>query len=168
MTENPFSPPMYAAASSPGGVSGFNKGWIITDLVFCVLRVPLVLLGIVGMISLGAGSPLIPAVVAEVLSGLGICLFGIVGNTLLLMRKPAGVPLAWLALLSVLLSVLVGIWQLSIQMAPVTDNAHRLGMMIGAAFVFVLRVGLNVVYAAVVVRVKNNLATQQPWPANWA
>jgi len=38
--------------------SGFEKGWLITDLVFCSLRVILVIMGLIGFAAMKIEDPL--------------------------------------------------------------------------------------------------------------
>jgi hypothetical protein len=153
---NPYDPPVHAPSRPT--TKGFAKGWIITDLVFCSLRLIAGLLGVVGASQIPSDNPLAPTIMFEILTAMGIACFGIPANILLLNGRRLGVALAWTALLFTALSLGVSAWQMSIQMEIVADQATRFGMMVGAGIVFVIRLGLNITYATVVYKAAGRLA----------
>ena len=157
---NPYDPPVHAPSRPT--TKGFSKGWIITDLVFCSLRLIAALLGMVGASQIPDDNPLAPTFMFEVLAAMGIACFGIPANILILNGRRLGVALAWASLLFTALSLGVSVWQMSIKIELLPDQATRFGMMIGAGIVFVIRIGLNITYASVVHKAASRLAAVPP------
>lgn len=157
---NPYDPPIHAPSRPK--TKGFAKGWIITDLVFCGLRLMAGLLGMVGLSQIPDDSPIAPTATLEVFTALCTACFGIPANILLLNGRRLGVALAWTSLLFTALSLGVSVWQINIQMELMPDQATRVGMMIGGTIVLVIRLGLNITYAAVVHKAAGHLAAVPP------
>jgi hypothetical protein len=145
---NPYDPPENAPVRAK--TSGFAKGWVITDLVFCGLRLMAALLGLVGASQIPDSNPIAPTIAYEVIAGMGIACLGIPANILLLNGRRLGVTLAWVSLLFTALSIGVSLWQIGIQMDQVSDQAARAGMAGGVIVVIIIRLGLNITYAVVV------------------
>jgi hypothetical protein len=124
----------------------------IVDLVFSVLRMPLVGMGILGLMAAGS-VPLIAQTGAfEVGTGVVIVLFGILANIALLYKQRWGLMLAWVKVVAGLGSVAVGWWQLSLMLGQFPEGSpQRVGAIIGGGFVGVLRIGLLGLYAAALV-----------------
>jgi hypothetical protein len=160
----------YAPPSAPSRVSrdaetseysGFTRGWIITDLVFACIRVPLGLLAILGMTLLPDGSPLHAAALAVVATTVGIAVFGILGNTLLLLRKPAGVTFGFVDLTFSALGIAAGLWDGILRLgepAEAAESARRHGMEVGLVLAVIVRVALNVCYAIALNQAAKTLA----------
>lgn len=158
--------PYEAPGTTPAGQlpTGFAKGWIITDLVFCSLKVVGVGLACYGASQLPADHPLRPTVFAEIAAGAGIALFGIPANILMLRGRRLGVTLAWVTLAFTAFSLAVSVWQASIQMLVAKDQVSRIGMMTGAGVMLLIRAAINVAYVLVVRSTAARLA-QVPAPA---
>ncbi|NQU20205.1 MAG: hypothetical protein HQ567_02910 [Candidatus Nealsonbacteria bacterium] len=146
---------------------GFVKGFIITDLVLCSLRAIAVLVGIFGYLAIqqNANMPGVPAVVAEtalyeVLSGLGIVVFGFIAGIMILCKKPAGVIFGYPALLFTLASTAVGIWQSSamIEAAP-AGTPEAAGMLVGLVVAVLFRVVLAILYFVALLMASKALAS---------
>ena len=159
---NPYASPFGGqAARWPGqpnaGLPIFAKVMFIIDLVFCGLRIPIVLIGIVGYGSLlQAKDPLLPTALGEIVSGLGIALFGIAGDVLALLRKPWAVWLCCLALLSTFASLGVALWQVTIQGSNFpAGSPQRMGFYIGVGFVLIIRLTIIALYSAALVQFAN-------------
>lgn len=141
-----------------GDYSGFVKAFIIMDLIFCLIRIPLVLFGVIGMMSKEVDlGPLKNSAVFEVGTGIAMALLGLIANGLLLMRNPMGVVFGWMALVATGGSILVGIWQVSIQLGMAPDEATKIGMMVGGGMAVLIRVGLNAGYAMALTKVPEEL-----------
>jgi hypothetical protein len=132
------------------------------DLGFCLIRVLLVLLGIVGLIMMKTEDPLYQTGGLELVTGVGIVLFGIPANILLLLRKPAGVPLGYLNILFTGLSMLVGIFQGNALFGKAGDGAEAAGMVVGLGVVLVIRLTLLIVYGAALSQAKKYFAAAGP------
>lgn len=174
---SPFNP--YLAPQAPSGEAAaywvvpmpptFAKVMFIIDLVLCSIRLLLVLIGIVGAVGLiEQNDPLAPTVLFELATGAGIVLFGIPGNILLLLRKPWAVALGWLALVSTVASLGVGVWQLEIILDRVPPGGPERAVAAVAAVVTVLaRLFLIALYGAALWLfsswAKRQTAAAQPW-----
>jgi len=136
---------------------GFLKGWLITDLVFCACRVVLVLLAVIGGFMMEKDNPLAKTVWMEIASGVGIAVFGLSADILLLCRKGAGVALAVAALVFTFLNVGVGVYQLTIPHSLHSETLARIGMFIGGGLMLACRLAFNAVYVVVIVQVRRLL-----------
>lgn len=137
------STPGYADYNQPSPLPTFVKVVAIIDLVFCGIRLLLVPLSIYGMTIIDPGDPLYPTAVFEVLTLLGISLFGIPGNALILMGKPIGILLVALAIVATIGSIGVGFWQLPIMLDEFPQGSpERTGGVIGGVVVALIRVGI--------------------------
>ena len=150
---NPYASPEAVsamAASDRLPLPTYSKVVIIADLVLCSLRGLLVVLSIVGYLALQQEeSPMLASVVGEILTGVGIAIFGITGNALLLARKRWAVALGYLAALFALGSVGVGLWQLAFVLDQFpAGSPQRIGAMIGGGFVAAVRVLIIGLYVA--------------------
>lgn len=166
---NPFSSP--TAGNFPGQPSShhgkrsfpkFPLVMFIIGIVLCGLRLIMVLLGIVGFFAIPADDPLKPTVVAEVATGAGIAIFGLLGYTMMLMRKRVGIPLFWICFVSVLGSVIVGAIQLSLIVdAQNFQGPERIGAWVGGGIVIVIRLGIIVAMAVAVMQFSNWLKVEE-------
>jgi hypothetical protein len=160
---NPYSAPRDPAALSPWGAPSapsslptFVKVVAIMDLVLCVIRLLLALLGIAGyMVLKQQNSPMAGAAVAEIATGFGISFFGIPAASLILIRKPWAAALLAICVLFTLASIGVGLWQVTIQLSlqgaqfP-PGSPQRIGFFIGAGGVTVFRLAVLALYVAAV------------------
>ncbi len=76
--------------------------------------------------------------------------FGLSGDLLLLLQKTWAMGLAWLAVLSTLGAVSVGMWTLALlaeQMAG-NDQAHQIGYWVGGSITGFIRLGILATYIA--------------------
>jgi hypothetical protein len=105
----------------------------------------------------------------EIGTGFALGLTAIAADILLLCRKRLGVTLGWIALGLVALSVLVGLWQATVQFRHTADQAMRAGLIVGAVIAIVIRIGLAGLYAFALVRAHRTLGTSAaaPAPASW-
>jgi hypothetical protein len=162
----------YAASStqSPGfpaqrrsSLPGYCVTMFIISLVFCVLRVLLVGLGIVGMIAISrmpSPPPQATGALWEVLSGVGIAFFGITGNSLMLARKPIGFYFGVMLALCVAASFIVGIVQaFSAAQAVPQGSPEFIGLLVGAAMMMLIRAALLVAYIVALAKFRTWCAT---------
>ncbi len=169
-SQNPYLAPRGSQAQYGGaaaGLPGYTKTMAIIDLVFCCLRAIMVILSIAGYFMLAREqSPLIGSVVAEIAAGLLTALFGIPANVLILLRKPAGLWIAMVAVAGTIAAMGVAVWQTSLQadqFAPGTPQ--RVGFFIGLGLVSLIRLGLLGLYIGALVQFANWLRRQKPRPA---
>lgn len=146
--ENPYASPQgYGYGPPPTDRPGCPKAMFIVDLVFCGIRVPLALLSVVGAAAIPVDHPLYPSVILEVLSSLGIAFLGVPANILGLMKKRAAFPLGMLCLLSTLVSIATGIWQITLQHGAVkAGTPEAAGFVVGIVLALGVRVVLNIAY----------------------
>lgn len=128
----------------------FAKIVFIVDLAVCGLRVPVLLLSVIGYQQLvKAQDPLVLTVVAEIVFGAILILLGVTTNALLLLRKSWAVVLGYLLLLATCGSLAVGFWQLSFRWGDFPPGSpERIGFVIGAGFTTCVRLGLMGIYIA--------------------
>ena len=154
MTMSTLPPiPSPIGPTAAAGYPIFSRVMFIIDLVLCVIRALLAALGILGVLALQQqNSDLVPLAIAEVITGLGIAVFGILGYTCLLMRQRWAVMFVYLTACATLASVIVGVLQLGKLTALQSDEAQQVGMYLGGGCVTVIRLGLAVmaVIAAVI------------------
>ena len=133
----------------------FCKAVFVVDLVFCLLRLPLAGLSLLGFHMIRQGdpqSPLLDTVWLELLCHGGIFLCGTVGYPLLLARRAWGMHVIGVLLVFVLAAAVLVLWQATLTMNGVEqDPAYRVGMWLGIAFR--CGIGLLVVGALVNYRV---------------
>lgn len=152
-TDNAYASPLHGGLRASSAVNAprfpvFARVMFIVSLVFCCLRMLMVPLSILGYAS-GAAAEMGTSVLFEIITGIGIAVFGVLGNGLLLARKPIGVTFGWLLVLSVLGSLAVGLWQafmLWSDMEPGTPEF--IGIVIGLVFTLAIRVSLLIAYIA--------------------
>ena len=132
------------------------------DLGFCLIRVLIVLLGIVGLIMTKEGDPAYATGGLEIITGIGIVLFGIPANVLLLLRKPSGLPLGYLNLLFTGASMLVGLLQGNALFGKASDGAQAAGIVVGLGLVLVIRLALLLCYGVALNLAKKFFASAAP------
>ena len=125
----------------------------IIDLVLLGLRALLVLLGIVGLIAISnmpeaQQDPMVmQTAAAEIASGACMVLFGGLAAIFLLMRQRWAVVLAYLKIVAVLGSIAVGLWQITFTIEQFNRPEEKMGAMIGAGVVVLIRLTLIGAYA---------------------
>lgn len=169
--ENPYAATSlpaqrYAQSEAPlqPRLPGFCKVVFIFDLVFCILRLPLAALGVVGyfaMIQENPGDPLLATVIFEIVTGAGIVAFGITGNSLLLAQKSWGVYLGFLAVIFTIGSIAAGLWQLWLAMQPMPPKMQAAAM-VGGAITLGIRLGINALVCIALVRFIHWRREQEP------
>jgi hypothetical protein len=153
---NPYSAPEATSVSTtptleappPVTLPRFCKGFFIADLVFCVLRLLIVLLGVAAFATLGPEeAPDAPSFGMEVITGLAIAVFGISGNILLLNRQRWAVVFGYLCVGATVASILVGVWGAVLGAQEIGGNTPELaGFVVGAGFSVMLRLALLGMY----------------------
>lgn len=158
-SHNPYASPFGPQIPPPprpgsGGFPVFAKTMFIIDLVLCVLRVPMLLLSFIGYAALQReNNPLLITVAVEVLTALGMVVFGVPASIAALLRKPWAVWLGWLAVAATLGSLGVGVWQGTIKMAEFAPGTpQRIGGYVGLGIALVFRFGLVCLYAGALVQ----------------
>ena len=125
MTDTPGDcPPLAEPAPGPpllpGGkrllpagprLSGFVRGFVIADLLLCLLHGMLLAATWGGLGRLAASDPLRATAAMEIASGVGVFVFGLAGNAMILSRRPVGLKLAWAGAAFTGASIGVGVWQ---------------------------------------------------------
>jgi hypothetical protein len=143
----------------------FAKSMFFVDLVLCTLRLPLVVFRFLGYAALQHNRNLmVPIIAAELLTGLGIAIFGIPANICALVRKPWSIPLSWLTVTITLGSVGVALWLATYKMAELgPPTAQTAGGYIGIGFGLIVRLAWLAMYVGALVQfsrwVKRRLPT---------
>jgi hypothetical protein len=174
MSENPFESPgyRYPAPSTFGPVNAapdqvelgaFVLTMVILDLVFCFLRLATGLFALLGFAVIAQDDPMRQTVIFEVATALAIAIFGIPGDTLILLKKRVGVSLAAVKTLFTLASMAVGVWQ-GFLMFPADLSGPEgvgflVGFIVGAGSVFAIRLVLLALYIAALVQANKRLAS---------
>lgn len=140
-----------ASVAGPAGripYPGALKAVLIVDIVLCALLAITLGIGFTLVMLGGADGPSSSQALREVILGGGIVIFGLSGNTLLLMRRRAGVWLGAIALLLVLVFLAAGsvdMWQAA--MHPDPESCPPETVIIGFIFGSTIRLSFNFLYA---------------------
>jgi len=120
-------------------MSGFSKGLIITDIVFCSLRVLIVLFVILGIMLMKGNEQLKMQAFIEVFIGLVMIICGFIGNIMLLKKKRAGISWAWCNVTAALISCLVALY-FTMDKIEAMSGAQQMGGIVGLVGVLSIRV----------------------------
>ncbi len=167
-TNNPyassFAVPQQQSPSVQAKLPGYCTTMFIISLVFSFLRIVTTGFSILGMYVLSQAdteSPLASNAIWEVLTGAGMMVSGIIGNSLMLARKPVGLYFGYLLVFFVLASFLVAMIQTATMFnmqgagaAGSPQQAQLIGMVIGASVVIVIRLALVAAYVLALVKFK--------------
>ncbi len=156
---NPYVAGHYAGQPALGGptvpsLPTFCTVYFIIDLIFSFLRAIMAMFGVVAMAGPIAqeNAMVQQTVMYEVASGIGIALLGIPANFLMLFKKRIGAYLAGGKILFTLMSLAVGLWQMSFAMNQFPEGSpERIGAVIGALFAITIRLGLLGLYIGAIV-----------------
>lgn len=166
---NPYAAPIGGQAiQAPRrqGLPGFAMAMFIIDLVFCVLRLPMVMFGFVGYAALKQGNhPLFPTVAGEIASGMCMVLFGLPANILGLLGKRWAVWFGVLSLIATAGSIAVGIWQATIKLGEfAAGSPEQMGGYVGMAIMVMIRLALAGAYIGALVQFAKwaNRSTRRP------
>lgn len=147
----------------------YSRVVLIIDMILCGFRGLLVVFGVVGYVvmkqQLGA---IASTALFEVGTGLGIVVFGLSGDLLLLLGRTWAIGLAYLALFFTVGSMAVGLWQLTIQYAQLAGNdpAQQIGAVIGVVLALGIRLAIVSVYG-VALYMYSKWASQLPHDERW-
>jgi hypothetical protein len=173
MTENPYASPGSGNVAASGlapieavpdrvKLGAFVLTMVILDLVFSCLRLALGLFALVGLAIMAEDDPMRQTAIFEAVTALAMAIFGIPANTLILLKKRIGIPLAAVKILFTLANVGVGTWQASLMfpadLSGPEGAGFLVGFIIGVGFVFTLRLGLLGLYIAALVLANKRLA----------
>lgn len=166
-TENPFASPLSTSlppvAHSVDSFPKYSKVVLIIDLVLCMPRLLVVVLSIAGFMVMNRNNPLYHFSIPEIVTGLLIVVFGVLGDVLVLTKRRWALYLCWLGVVAALLNLIVGfcevpvIWGAKVargEIPPDQAEAVRIGMWAGAIFTGFIRLGLNVAYCTALVFAK--------------
>lgn len=165
---NPYAPSSYAEFAPAGPahakMPGFCLAMFVVSLIFCVLRIPVVALGAIGWMQIAAGrvepSPVLASVPFEVLSGAAIVLFGLIGNTAMLLKQRWGIVVGYLTVFSSVCSMGVAVWQLSYLFQDTAGLPQQAGVVSGGAFTLLIRIAIVGLYAAAIMTFSKWLASR--------
>jgi hypothetical protein len=121
---------------------GFTTFVAIVNLVFSLLRVPLVGFSIFGYANMRMDNPLAQSVVAEIFTGSGVAVFLFIASLLLLLKVRAAVPFAWVAVVAVFSNIGVAVWQSFLIAEGFKSPEERIGAVVGSGVVIVVRLVL--------------------------
>lgn len=165
---NPFVPPQSLSPRVPvvrsnAGLPTFCKVMFILDLIFCFMRLPLVLFAIPGYFALRkSGDPMLQTVVYEIATGAGIVVSGFAADILMLMRSRSAATLGWFCLAVTLASFGVGCWQANLQLARmVPGSPQMIGGFVGLGLVLTVRATLLLLYAIAISKFSQWAAKRQ-------
>jgi hypothetical protein len=166
------SNPLPYAPGQPGPsvrLDGFVMGFTITDLALGSLRLLLALLGAAMMViggkqvNLGPGSPMFVVGLIEVTSGIGVGIFAITADLLILLRKPVGIKLGWVNVGFTGLNILAAVGVSVVQAREMGVEGPKLvGYIFGAGFVFLIRIGVCVLYTTALRRASGGPVSAGP------
>lgn len=138
----------------------------IVSLVFSVLRILFVALGILGYIMMAdmvnppAGFAL---AIPELLAGVGIIIFGLLGNSLMLARKKIGVTLGAVLVFFVLASTVIGGLQGAAYLSNYNSGSPEwMGAIFGVVFTLIIRVAILIAYVFALLKFNKWLGKQTP------
>ncbi len=157
-TPQTLAPQPYQQPTAPPrrGIPTFSKVMFIVSLIFCLLRVPAVLMSFIGltMIQQGQGPvELLPTVWFEIGSGALLAGCGILANSLMLAKIDWAVTLGYLTALAVLFSIGVGVWQSMLQLGlQQSGTPEHMGMTIGIVFMVGFRLVLLGLYVGALIQ----------------
>jgi hypothetical protein len=164
---NPYAPsyPGYASAMRPNdSMPTFCLTMFIISLCLCLLRIPVVIFGVFGWMGLEAtgqaNQPIALTVPFEVLSGAAIVVLGISANVGLLLKQRWGVSLGYLTVVACFISMALALWQLSILFQATTDDAQRVGFVVGAVLTLIIRLTIVGLWLSAVLKFSRWLDTR--------
>jgi hypothetical protein len=161
--DNPYASPSHFGSqptlSTAQGdrLPTYSVVMLIIDIVFRCIRILLVALGIVGILALGPADPIYFWGILEIITGVAMIVFGLLGDSLVLAKKKIGITLCWIALMVTVGNMIVGFCELPLliqqQMAqaPAAQaDAMKIGMIVGVVFMATIRLSLIIAYAVAV------------------
>jgi hypothetical protein len=131
---------------------------VIMDLVFCVLRLVIAMIGLRGYAVIPEDHSLHRTVIFEVVTAAGIGVLGILANVLILLKRRIGIPLALASILFTVLNIFVGLWQARLQMPAQMGTPETIGFFVGIVLVLGMRLVLLVLYVVAVLGARKRLA----------
>ena len=131
---------------------GFLTGWTITDLVFSGLRIIFILLAIAGYKAMIDSGKFGITGLVDISSQIGIFIFGIAGNILLLFKKRAGLYIGIIAAICTFIHITNSVIQVNILTSPFKGTPQYVFMWIGGIFTMIIRIALNGIYVYVLYR----------------
>lgn len=136
---------------------------VIIDILLRVLRFFLAALSTVGVFTLDRNSPLFMSGVAEMVTGLGMAIFGLVGDGLVLAKKRIGIAFCVVAGVATIGNMITGVVQIPvvIKMQKITGGPELIGAYVGAAIVIVIRLGLLAAYVMALVMASKTLSHRE-------
>jgi hypothetical protein len=141
-------------------LTAFTMTMLIVDLVLCCFRVPVVGLTILAMLADSKAMAVFgKSAVLEVVSGIGIVAFGILGNALLLARKRVGLTLCWISVGYFALSIVTSVWQIGLQAQAMHNDAEVLGVVLVGGLILAFRLGLGGLYVVALVQAQKALGS---------
>jgi hypothetical protein len=163
------APPTGPGAAPVTPVPTFSKVLFIIDLIFCILRIPMVLFAVLGLIALRSGQGIdMPysetVVVLEIASSCLIVVLGIPTDILLLLRRGWALGLGYATALATLPSVGVGTYEAWIQYQNLpagSTPAYGMGVILGGGVALGVRVLLLVLYVIALVKFGGWVRRQQ-------
>lgn len=130
---------------------GFTIVVAILNLVFSLLRVLFVGFSIFGYANMRMDNPLAESALAEIFTGAGVAIFLFIASLLLLLKVRAAIPFAWVAVVTVIFNIGVGVWQSSLIAQGFKSPEERIGAVLGGGVVLVVRLVLLGVFMMAIV-----------------
>ena len=140
----------------------YSKCIIITDIVFCSLRSIMVLIMVLALATIGFDDELFDGelFVIEVLDAifsLGIVIFGLIGNIMLLSKKPKAFVFCWLSASATIGSIIFSVWGAVVNLNFAQDNPIGSSILYSGILFAILRSIYLVFYIIAINKAKTNL-----------
>ncbi|MBN1552724.1 hypothetical protein JW979_14720 [bacterium] len=140
----------------------FSKIIFSIDIGLSSLRLPLAFLSIIGYMAMEANDPIRGTAVFEIITGFLIFAAGLTANILCLLRKYIGITLGYINVGVTILSMIVGIWQITIMHDAVRPgSAESFGFLIGVIASITIRLGILGLYIAALILFKKFMDSQK-------
>ncbi len=142
-TPNPYNPYAAAGVQNPSAfqpsaasekMPTFVTVMMIIDMVFRGLRVPIALLGIVGVVVMPSDNPMFLPGIFEVITGAVMAVCGLVGDGLVLAKRRIGLIFCWVAVAATLANVVVALFELPIQAGQQPENVRMVVYAVAGIF----------------------------------
>lgn len=168
-TNNPYASSLVASQQQPPSITGefpkFCTTMFVISLIFSILRILSTGFSILGILLIAsqAGTPdfMVRNAVMDVVTGAGMMLSGIIGNSLMLARKPVGLYFGYLLVFFVFGSFLVAMIQAVTLFnaqgsgaAAAPQQVQLFSMVIGAGVAIIFRLALVVAYVVALLKFK--------------
>ncbi len=143
---------------------GFVKGWAIADLVFCVMRLLIIPISLLGLLTTPSKNPLAHTFIYELIFGIMIFVFGLWANIGILAHKRHSLFPAYVCVAATVGSFLVVVVQIAIKISYEKNASYAIGMVACATALLILRGVLLGFYCTALKKTKAFFGAKKPKP----